>query len=224
MTPDGMAPDGMTADGGAGLTADVTRVLLGLTPADAAQEALRRRMLAHAAAHHDAVWRDGPSEHFTASGFVFDPTGRQVLLVLHRKGRTWWQPGGHFEPADADVAAAALREVREETGVRATPVPGLVVLDRHELSGAFGRCTAHLDLRVVAVADRRDPTRSPESDDVAWWPVDGLPAGDPAFAAEVAAARELADRAGAFGACLGDGGVPGAGLGAGAGAGIDGGA
>ena len=32
---------------------------------------------------------------------------RQVLLTHHRKARTWFQLGGHAEPGDADVAAAA---------------------------------------------------------------------------------------------------------------------
>jgi len=52
---------------------------------------------------------------FTASGLVVDD-GR-VLLVRHRKLDRWLQPGGHVEPRETPDEAA-VREVREETGVR----------------------------------------------------------------------------------------------------------
>ncbi|WP_051765284.1 NUDIX domain-containing protein [Streptomyces sp. NRRL F-5135] len=47
---------------------------------------------------------------------VRDGAGR-VLLGLHRGG-TWELPGGALEPGES-VAAAAVRELREETGLRA---------------------------------------------------------------------------------------------------------
>ena len=52
---------------------------------------------------------------FTASGLVVNE-GR-VLLVRHRKLDRWLQPGGHVEPRETPDEAA-VREVREETGVR----------------------------------------------------------------------------------------------------------
>ena len=55
--------------------------------------------------------------HFTASAIVFDDAER-VLLIHHNKLRQWLYPGGHIEENE-DPAQAALREVREETGVRA---------------------------------------------------------------------------------------------------------
>ena len=55
--------------------------------------------------------------HVTASGLVLSPDGSSVLLVLHRRLGRWLQPGGHLEPGDPDIAAAARREVREETGL-----------------------------------------------------------------------------------------------------------
>lgn len=143
----------------------------------AAPGAVRDAFEAHLAAYDDALWRDGPPEHFTASAVVFSADGSQVLLVLHKKARLWLQPGGHFEDGDRSVAGAALREATEESGIDGlTPVPGALFLHRHDLAAAFGRCTAHWDLRVAAVApqDAR-VTVSDESDDVRWWPVDALP-------------------------------------------------
>jgi 8-oxo-dGTP diphosphatase len=58
--------------------------------------------------------------HFTASAVVLDDAG-QVLLVHHNKIGQWLYPGGHVDP-DEDPAEAALREVREETGIEATVI------------------------------------------------------------------------------------------------------
>lgn len=163
------------------------------------QDRLRTQFLAHLRAHPDAMWRDGPSDHFTASALVFDRTGSRVVLVLHRKAGLWLQPGGHFEPQDGDVVSAALREVHEETGVAAEPVPGLMQLDRHDLNSEFGRCTSHLDVRTVAVASRDALTVSDESADVRWWNIDQLPTLiDPHLPAVFRTVREHARAAGAF--------------------------
>jgi hypothetical protein len=58
-----------------------------------------------------------------------------------------------------------------------------VDLDRHQLSGAFGRCGEHLDVRFAAVAPAgAEPVTGVESLDVAWFPLDALP---PASVADI---------------------------------------
>ena len=154
-----------------------TRQLSDWRADDPCQEQLRTNYLAHLAAYPDAMWKQGPSAHFTASCLVVDATGSRALLTLHKKAGVWFQFGGHFEPVDTDAHAAAQREAQEESGITTLLArPELVQLDRHQLVGSFGRCREHLDLRFVAVADDDAAHEiSGESLDVRWWPTDALP-------------------------------------------------
>lgn len=173
---------------------DALRVLDGWQAPDAQQERLRVELLGHCLAHPDALSKQGPPSHLTASALVLDASLDKVLLTLHAKAGLWLQFGGHFEPGDDSVLGAATREAREESGIADLVLhPELVHLDRHELLAAgFGRCSEHLDLRYVGVARDEDAYAvSEESLDVAWWPVDGLP---DASAGEIAPLAEAARR------------------------------
>jgi 8-oxo-dGTP pyrophosphatase MutT (NUDIX family) len=113
------------------------------------QDELRQVYLDHLAAHPDGMWKACGDGHITASALVVDPAGERVLLTLHRKLRMWLQMGGHCEPEDATLAASALREGTEESGVAGlTLLPGGPVrLDRHHTP-----CAWHLDVQYAAVA------------------------------------------------------------------------
>ena len=165
----------------AGLHAAALRTLTGWAAPDDQQELLRSAYVEHLRTYDDGMLRSCVPAHLTASALVLDHTGEQVLLTLHRKGGFWGQLGGHCEPQDDTLAAAALREATEESGIDGLrlvdDVP--VDLDRHTLSTAFGTCGEHLDVRYAVVAPPgAEPVVSDESDDVAWFSVDEFPAGD----------------------------------------------
>lgn len=158
-------------------TVALAEVLTAWAPCDGHLQVVRTEYLAYLADGGTAD-RDASPQHLTASTFVLSPDLQHVLLCYHRKGRFWVQLGGHVEPGDPSVAAAAAREAHEESGLsglelaRLTPVD----LDRHALGHGFGRCAVHWDVGYVAFAPTDSvPVVSEESDDVAWWPVDALP-------------------------------------------------
>lgn len=154
-------------------------------PVDPAQRTLAERYAALVRTRGPAALsRDGGPEHLTGSCWILTADLSRVLLCFHRKGQFWVQTGGHAEPGDTSLAATALREAREESGIadlRLVGAPGgrplPTDLDRHELGGAFGRCRAHWDVGYVAIAeDGAAAAASAESEEVAWFPVDALPA------------------------------------------------
>jgi 8-oxo-dGTP pyrophosphatase MutT (NUDIX family) len=160
------------------LHADALAVLTGWSAPDAGQEELRKRYAAHLAAHPDGLTRGCYPDHLTASTLVMSADGHRVLLTLHAKARQWFQFGGHCEPADATLAAAATREAVEESGLLELvldPVP--IQLSEHAVPFCDPRGGVHhLDVRFLAVAPLdADHAVSDESLDVRWWPADALP-------------------------------------------------
>jgi 8-oxo-dGTP pyrophosphatase MutT (NUDIX family) len=159
------------------LHADATDVLTRWRPPDAEQAALREHYLRHLALRPDGVWRECHPDHVTASTLVLSADRGHVLLTLHRRLRRWLQLGGHCEPGDPTLCAAAHREAAEESGIdglTVDPVP--VLLSRHEVPCGPLRPAHHLDVQYVAQAgDGAFAVRSSESDDLAWFGVDALP-------------------------------------------------
>ncbi|MET1058665.1 MAG: NUDIX domain-containing protein [Nocardioides sp.] len=179
----------------AALHRDALASLTGWTPPTAAQEALRQRYLTHLAEHTDGMTRSSYPDHLTASTLVLSAAGDRVLLTLHAKARQWFQFGGHCEPGDLTLAAAAAREAAEESGIpdlAVDPVP--VQLSEHAVPFCDPRGGVHhLDVRFVAVAPAdAEHAVSEESLDVRWWPADALPDPQPDLVELVALARARA--------------------------------
>lgn len=156
---------------------DAVRVLGEWAAPDEPQEKSRIEFLEHLAVHTDGMWRECVPGHLTASTAVLDPSGTKVLLTLHRKLKMWLQLGGHCEPGDLTLAGAALREATEESGIEGlVQLPEPVSIDRHLVpchpGGSF-----HYDVQYTAIAPHGAQERiSDESDALAWFPIDALPA------------------------------------------------
>ncbi|MFI8518672.1 NUDIX hydrolase [Streptomyces sp. NPDC085481] len=136
------------------------------------QPELRDVYLEHLAAHPDGMYKPCGAGHLTSSALVIDPSRERVLLTLHKKLGMWLQMGGHCEPGDETVAAAALREATEESGITGlTLLPGGPVrLDRHPIPAP---CHWHLDVQYAALAPPGAVAEiSDESLDLRWYGYD----------------------------------------------------
>lgn len=144
-------------------------------PADAIERAYVQRMLALAATEGDPFSRDHfEPGHFTASTFVLSPDKADLLLILHGKLHLWLQPGGHVDPDDVDVLAAARREVAEEVGITALEPfgTGLLDVDIHDIPALKGDPPhAHFDVRFCFVARDRAFEAGSDAKEARWVPL-----------------------------------------------------
>lgn len=155
-----------------------TELLETWQPATGSEQSLREAMLAFLGSAPRGCLREHAPGHITASAVVFSHDEREVLLTLHPRVGRWIQLGGHCEEGDDTVAAAALREATEESGIPDLILePGLYGAQAHPITCSLGVPTRHLDLLFRIRAPKGAvPVRSSESTDLRWWPIDALPA------------------------------------------------
>ena len=55
--------------------------------------------------------------HIVASGFVYSKEDKKFLVMYHNDMKIYTYPGGHIDSNDINPLEAAIREVKEETGL-----------------------------------------------------------------------------------------------------------
>ncbi len=151
-------------------------------PADETENAALdsiRAFLGHCGAQNkNPFCRTTLEGHVTAGAWIIDPDAETCVLVHHRKLDMWVQPGGHCD-GDPDVAGAALREAREETGLKSLHLQdGIFDVDAHNIPER-GKEPAHIhyDIRFLVYGDAREtPFISHESRDARWIALDRVSA------------------------------------------------
>jgi len=146
-------------------------------PISPQEQAMAAEFAVFLSAHADCLWRTCTPGHLTASAWVVDAARQRTLLTHHRKLDRWLQLGGHVD-GDPDLAASAMREAREESGLtKLTLVSGTIFdIDRH-LIPARGTEPAHYhyDVRFLIEADAAEPlVVTSESKDLAWVELAGV--------------------------------------------------
>lgn len=80
------------------------------------QEAADRHVMLRALKTNRFCFDRKSQAHFTCSAWVVNPEKTQTIMVFHNIYNSWSWIGGHADGC-SDLAAVALRELREETGV-----------------------------------------------------------------------------------------------------------
>jgi 8-oxo-dGTP pyrophosphatase MutT (NUDIX family) len=153
------------------------------------EAAMVGRIRSLVASHPDCLARTCLPGHLTASSFILSADRERCLLTRHRKLGRWLQLGGHAD-GDADLLRVALREAREESGMRdfslvdplgaaggadaEAPLP--IDVDVHGIPARRDEpAHEHHDVRFLLVAGPGQPlVMSEESSDLGWFPLDAL--------------------------------------------------
>jgi NUDIX domain len=121
-------------------------------------------LLSSLAVGTEVTTRSAIPGHVTCGAVVINTAGK-VLLIHHNALDRWLLPGGHVDPSDPGLLAAALRELAEETGVswqQAVSPPGLdrvpLDIDLHEIPASQAKGEPahwHADFRFAFLVTSR---------------------------------------------------------------------
>jgi 8-oxo-dGTP pyrophosphatase MutT (NUDIX family) len=140
-------------------------------PLGAQEAAMTAETILFIEAHADCLLRSCVPGHLTGSAWIVAPDRSKTLLTHHRKLEKWLQLGGHAD-GDPDLAAVAVREAHEESGLTQLRLvsPEIFDLDRHWIPARkTDPAHWHFDLRFLIEADPAEPVIvSHESKDLAW--------------------------------------------------------
>lgn len=127
--------------------------------------------------HEDAFSRENKMAHITASGWVVNKDRSKVLMVYHNIYDSWSWIGGHAD-GETDLLATAMREVREETGIKnVCPVTDdifsieVLTVDGHTKNGNYVSSHLHLNVTYLLEADSGETVsiKADENSGVAWF-------------------------------------------------------
>ena len=140
----------------------------------------KAEILAFLDRNEDAFLRTNRIAHMTASAWVVNPARDKVLMIYHRIYDSWSWTGGHAD-GETDLLGVALRELREETGVRhVRPVSEeiysleTVTVDGHEKRGEYVPSHLHLNVTYLLEASEEDSLQICEAENsgVRWFGLD----------------------------------------------------
>lgn len=125
----------------------------------------------------DAFFRTNLIAHVTASAWTVNKSHDKVLMIYHNIYDSWAWTGGHAD-GETDLLSVALRECREETGIKNVhPVSEdifsleVLTVDGHEKRGQYVPSHLHLNVTYLLEADENDALHicADENSGVKWF-------------------------------------------------------
>lgn len=140
-------------------------------PLEPHEATMAAAMIAFVEAREDCLRRSCEPGHLTGSAWIVDASRERTLLTHHRKLEKWLQLGGHAD-GETDLLGVALREAREESGLRRLRAVSAEIfdVDRHWIPPRKNEPGHyHYDLRFLIEADPDEPlVVTSESKELAW--------------------------------------------------------
>ena len=128
----------------------------------------------------DIFSRENRKAHLTASAWTVNKDRTKVLMAYHNIYDSWSWLGGHAD-GERDLLSVAIREVKEESGVK-TVIPldenifsiEILTVDGHEKKGDYVPSHLHYNVTYLLEADETENIycKADENSAVAWYPLD----------------------------------------------------
>ena len=146
-------------------------------PCNEQEERDKRVILNFIATAPDAFLRTNLIAHMTASAWVVNRERTKTLMVYHKIYNSWSWTGGHAD-GETDLAAVALREVEEETGVHSLKLISdgifsleVLTVDGHIKHGSYVPSHLHMNVTYLIEADENEALKVCEDENtgVSWF-------------------------------------------------------
>ena len=128
----------------------------------------------------DVLTRNNEFGHFTASSWVLNKGRTKVLMIYHNIYKSWAWTGGHSD-GDSNLLNVAIREVKEETGVKdVKPISDdifsleIICVNGHVKRGKYVSSHVHLNVTYLLEADEDEELKIKEDENsgVRWVDID----------------------------------------------------
>lgn len=130
----------------------------------------------------DVLYRKNKMAHLTSSALIFNMPMDKLLMIHHNIYQSWSWTGGHAD-GDEDLLAVAIREAKEEAGLKTIQASSdkIVSLDilpvfGHLKNNEWVSAHLHLSVAYVLLASENDSLRvkPDENSGVRWIPIGEL--------------------------------------------------
>ena len=156
---------------------DLRKQIEDFVPFNEQEESDKKYFLKFIDTFDDVLTRNNVFGHFSSSAFVVNKERNKMLIVYHIINDGWIYPGGHAD-GEEDLLSVAVREVEEETGLKAKVLDEKIYaiqansVQPHIKRGKFVSAHTHLDVIYIMEADDSIPIvyREDESKGVKWIP------------------------------------------------------
>ncbi len=150
-------------------------------PYNEQEEKDKQTMLKYIHTFDNILTRENEFGHFTASSWVVNKERTKVLMIYHNIYQSWAWTGGHSD-GEADLLKVAIKELKEETGVKNIKVLKdgnifsleILTVNGHIKKGNYVSSHVHLNLTYLLEVDEKETLyiKEDENSGVKWVPIE----------------------------------------------------
>ncbi len=144
------------------------------------EEKDKKMMLKYIDTFDNILVRENEFAHFTASSWVVNQEKTKVLMIYHNIYQSWAWTGGHSD-GEADLLKVAIKELKEETGIKNVTVLKkdifsleILTVNGHIKKGKYVSSHLHLNLTYLLQVNEKETLhiKEDENSGVKWIPIE----------------------------------------------------